>query len=207
MSKKEIIIKNSWSDVTLDQMKEIELMDKNLSDFEVTCELISILYETDSKELPFPQFQAYAKGLGFFSKPIPNVKLKSTYTLNDVEYELDYDAANFTTGQFQDWSVFSKEENRDLAKFLSVVLIPKGHKYDDGYDMKKVREDILLLPMTDVNAIVSFFSNLSVRYQKVIKYFLNKLLTKQKKNMTEENKKKIDLLKTLLDNFASFPLS
>lgn len=47
--------------------------------------------------------------------------------------------------------------SRLFPQVLSVFLIPKNHKYGDGYDMQKCASDILQMPVTRLLQISSFF--------------------------------------------------
>ena len=42
---------------------------------------------------------------------------------------------------------------------ISCFFIPEGHKYNDGYDMLKVKEDVGDLPITTGNALAFFFKS------------------------------------------------
>lgn len=48
--------------------------------------------------------------------------------------------------------------SRKFPQVLSVFLIPKNHKYGEGYDMQKCASDVLLLPVTKLFSLVVFFS-------------------------------------------------
>lgn len=50
--------------------------------------------------------------------------------------------------------------SRKFPQVLSVFLIPKNHKYGEGYDMQKCASDVLLLPVTKLFQISSFFLKL-----------------------------------------------
>lgn len=47
--------------------------------------------------------------------------------------------------------------SRLFPQMLSVFLIPKNHKYGDGYDMQKCASDILQMPVTRLLSASSFF--------------------------------------------------
>lgn len=47
--------------------------------------------------------------------------------------------------------------SRLFPQMLSVFLIPKNHKYGDGYDMQKCASDILQMPVTRLLSAASFF--------------------------------------------------
>lgn len=50
--------------------------------------------------------------------------------------------------------------SRLFPQMLSVFLIPKNHKYGDGYDMQKCASDILQMPVTNLLQFSGFFLTL-----------------------------------------------
>lgn len=50
--------------------------------------------------------------------------------------------------------------SRLFPQVLSVFLIPKNHKYGDGYDMQKCASDILQMPVTRLLSASAFFLKL-----------------------------------------------
>lgn len=209
--KKEIRVYEGWKDISLGKMKGLEKIgeeNKGLNEFELSCLYISYLYECEAKDLNFKEFQAYAQSLTFLGEPIPETKLKLEYNINGKEYSLDINPASFTAGQYYDFSQYNLKEKKDLIDFLSVILIPKGHTYCDDYNIEDVKEELLSLPMPDVNAIVNFYIALVKRLAQLSQTFSLRLIKKAKKKMTKEEyeglKKEI---KTLYQTLQSFPLS
>lgn len=209
--KKEIKLYESWKDITLGQMQDLEKISKDnpgASEFELSCLYISYLYSVDAKTIPFQEFQAYAKSLLFLGEPIPETKLQLDYNVNGINYKLDINPSAFTAGQFQDWSSYNLGEDKNLKNFLSVVMIPEGHKYCENYDIEKTKEDMLSLPMTTVNSIVSFFSALSLKYVDLLRFFLRRLLKKAKKKMDKNQYEDLEKqIETLFNNLESYPIS
>lgn len=209
--KKEVKLYEGWKDITLRQMKELERIgkeNKGDSEFELSCKYISYLYDCEAKNIPFKEFQAYAQSLSFLGEPIPETKLQLDYKVNGTTYKLDINPSAFTAGQFQDWTIYNQGEDKDLTNFLSVVLIPENHTYSEGYDMDKVKQDIQDLPMTVVQNIVSFFSQLSLKYINLTQRYLKRLLKKAKRKMTEEQFTDLESqVQALFRHLESYPLS
>lgn len=209
--KKQLNIYDGWKDISLGKMKGLEMIseeNKELNEFELTCKYISYLYECEAKDLNFQEFQAYAQSLTFLRDPIPETKLKLEYNINGKEYSLDINPAAFTAGQYYDFSQYNLKEKKDLVDFLSVILIPKGHGYCENYNIEDVKEELLSLPMPDVNAIVNFYIALVKRLAQLSQTFSLRLIKKVKKKMKKEEyeglKKEI---KTLYQTLQSFPSS
>jgi hypothetical protein len=87
---------------------------------------------------------------------------------------------------------------------LSVFLIPEGHKYNDGYDMLQVINDINDLPVTVVNDAAFFFGrHFSVFMETFQSYSVKQI---QKTNLPKEVKEK--MIKAVKDSvrLALLPL-
>lgn len=209
--KKEIKVYEGWKDITLGQMQEIEKIAKENSkdsEFELSCKYISYLYDCDAKNISFQEFQAYAQSLAFLAEPIPETKLQLDYKVNGTIYKLDINPSAFTAGQFNDWTNYNNKDEKDLADFLSVVMIPEGHTYCEGYTIDDTKKDMLSLPMTSVNSIVSFFGSLSLKYTKLIQFYLKRLLKKAKKKMDKNQYTDLEKqIETLCRSLESYPLS
>ena len=65
--------------------------------------------------------------------------------VNGREYYFDGLLGKITTAQYIDFQNYQK--NNDEQKSFSVFIIPKGHKYNDGYDIEQVFNDILDVPV------------------------------------------------------------
>lgn len=209
--KKELKVYDGWKDISLGKMKGLEKIgeeNKGLNEFELTCLYISYLYECEAKDLNFQEFQIYAQSLTFLGDPIPETKLKLEYNINGKEYSLDINPAAFTAGQYYDFSQYNLKEKKDLVDFLSVILIPKGHGYCEDYKIEDVKEELLSLPMPDVNAIVNFYIALVKRLAQLSQTFSLRLIKKVKKKMKKEEYENLKKeIKTLYQTLQSFPSS
>lgn len=208
MSNKEKII-DSWQQVSVSQYQHlVELQESEGDDFAKAA--VEYLYDVDDAEqLPLPQYVAYVAGLRRFSnEPITTARLSrnARYTVNGRTYIVDISPAAFTTGQYIDFTNYVKAGAR-LEDTLSVVLIPEGHTYGDGYDIEQVRGDIGELPCTVGFAVVRFFMIWLKRYTATSLRFLTRWTTGKEmripKEKAEELRSKVEELKTLM---ASFPM-
>lgn len=174
---------NSWRQVTLSQFTEIlKLQSENQDAAKFTQKVIEHLYGIDPLTIPYTEYLSMIKGLNeFFDKPIAEQKITSNgcYTINGTTYRLDINPQSFTTAQYIDFTNFAKEPSR-YADMLSVVLIPDGHLYNDGYDMEKTKADIGAMPVDNVLGIVSFFQEWSKASIKTILRFLTKQMKSKK---------------------------
>lgn len=175
----------NWKDITLEQAEAIEEALKIADDLEKTIELISIVYGEDTLNLPATDIPKYAKELEFLKNPVPHIPLKKNYLINGKEYELKADVTKITSAQFIDYNSFLKEKK--INKILAVFFIPKGHNYNEGYEIEEVFTDMLQLPMPDVQAATFFFKRQLLAFMTLFQIYSIKAI-KKNKNLTKKEK-------------------
>jgi hypothetical protein len=184
----DVKLKKSWDDITVAQFQALknmenevypELIDKGIV-------MVDIVYDVDSRNISYSDFEILVKSLNdFIGTKIEKKKAKASYTVNGTKYCVDLDYANFTTSQFIDFTTYKKEN--DYVGMLSVVLIPEYHKYSDGYDMQKVKNDLEFISVTDAFAIMNFFLIASTRFIQLTLTYLRRKI-KRMKSMPREQK-------------------
>lgn len=140
----------TWYDITLEQFNQLSKLGKEPSVYEV----IDIIYGVKSKEIPIGELSKYS--VAFIGQEIPRTPIKKYYKLNGTKYSANFDITKINGAQFIDFRNYSANGAK-LEDILSVCLIPKGHKYNDGYDILKVKEDTLKMKITDAYTIGFFF--------------------------------------------------
>lgn len=192
-----------WKDITLKQFYQIQdLLDE--PDEYTTFNMLDLIYDIDSASMTLQELSKYNSALDFIGKDVPVVNLKNQYEINGTVYNSNYNLTTVTASQFVDYQNYTKENKWE--NFLSVFFIPVGHTYNDGYDMKKVKEDMLQLDFATVNSIGFFFI---LQFEAFSKHFLSSLKkTVKKMDIPTEKKKEIidQLNKADLTNLESFLL-
>lgn len=188
----------NWNNVTLRQQIQIQQI-KDLDDDSKLRELMIILYGEDVENLPIAEYTKKAKEIDL-SGEIPHTHVKSKYVINGRTYNFDVEGVP-TAGQFFDYQNYCKEQN-NYADKLSVFLIPEGHKYGDGYDIKQVKEDMLDLPVIDANALGFFFQAELIVLLDIFRHSLIQSIRKEKMPY-QKKREKIKLIKTTYDNLES----
>lgn len=193
-----------WKDITIKDYEELLNLyrtDKN----RFANNAIEYLFKVKNADttLTLGEYAKYLKELEFFHTQPPKAKLKLSYTIGDgkdgeTEYTLKTDIQTFSAVQFQDFTTYNRMPNPSTIDLLSVVLVPKGHFYNDGYDLEEAKEQIGRLSVSDANAIVFFFA---IWYQKFVR-FLSDYLTREKtlKKIPTETREKISqMLKAIAE--------
>lgn len=203
-----IKIKNNWDEITWRQYEQLEqILSSDIpSDFK-TVHIVSLLTGLSVNQVENMQVTEFQKLLPHleFLKTEPETHYhKFEYTINDREYIFKGKIDEITTAMYIDYSAYMKEEDKDVVKLLSVFFIPKGHEYNDGYDMEQVQSDIGDLCWLDVRAMSFFFRLWLATFMDILKSSLQKSLKKTMKGKTRAEKKEIKKqIKELTDSFHS----
>lgn len=145
-----------WSDIKyrtlLDIREAANIEDEN----ERVYAIMEAVFGEDVLDLPLKDFNEKCKELQFLQKEIPNDLHVKDIKVNGRSYYFDGLLGKITTAQYIDFQNYQK--NNDEQKSFSVFIIPKGHKYNDGYDMEQVFNDILDIPVPVLFSASFFFS-------------------------------------------------
>ena len=152
--------------ITIEKHKQIQklLKDNNMEDMQaVQAELLAIYADTDADVImnyPLTKYHKlvekfYNDYFTDFSKAEPAIKDK--YTAGDMVLIPMLDFTQITVAQMMDFSVLSVDPIENIEKLLAVFLIPKGKKYNDGYDLMQVQKAILKMDFNEVSPLLAFF--------------------------------------------------
>ena len=191
----------SWNDITYRQLLEIRNMDKE-NPFP-TIELARIVFGDEVLDLNIQDFSAKTKQLEFLKTQIPNDLHVKQVKVNGREYYFDGLLGNITTAQYIDFQNYLLKN--DEVKCMSVFMIPKGHKYNDGYDMEQVFSDVLDMPATVVTSSCFFFSRQLELFTRIFQRYLIRKLKKQK--LPKELVKAMEQVVESITNLESYHLS
>lgn len=144
----------TWNDVKLYQFLKLKDYLKIEDEAERMLSIAELMFGEEVTDLPLAEFNKKFKELKFLEEPPKTVVPPKKLTINDHKYHLDCMLGNITTAQYIDYINHCK--TNDLCKMLSVFVVPDGHKYNDGYDMEEVMNDINMMPVTMVNSISVF---------------------------------------------------
>ena len=201
----------TWEDITLDQYLQIyQLVDVEGMDEMVYAELLKVVCGEEVEDLTLPEYKKMFVHLNFLQLPIPEIKAKKEYILKGNKYKCDLDMAKITGSQYLDYSNYLKEKKgvENFSKLISVFLIPKGHKYNDGYDIDELIELIESdMKMIDVNAISFFLQRQYITSIGIITVYsiqTMKKMMKKEQNLQkkEEIKLKIQEAEALLQSMV-----
>lgn len=171
----------TYTDINVEKFQHINDLIEEFGE-DASLKIVDYLYGVDSENIPYILLQSYLSEIAFIGKEIPERKLCDHYKLNGHTYDLQFNPSLFTVGQFADLQAYTGGRYVDL---LSVVMIPKGHAYNDGYDMEEVKRDLGELPIPDASAIVRFFLRWLRRYAKASLRYSIRLAKKGKMSRSQ----------------------
>lgn len=189
--------------------KWLEIMelskDENVDALEQQVKTIAILTgltEDEVLDLPIMEYKSLASKTKFLEKEYEGkLQIAKSYGLNGMELIPVKDFNKITTAQYVDYQTFSKEGDMYLVQTLSTLLVPKGKKYNDGYDMDAVQEAIREnLSVADVLSLYAFFLTKWVKsikdsqtyLDKEIKKIPNRLMREKLMKQVQEMRSKIN---------------
>lgn len=195
--------KLNWYNVNLNQFILLQDVFKIEDDTEKMISVAEIILGNDVTNLPLKEFNEQMKRLEFLKEEIPSVVPPKKFEINGKKYFMDCLLGNITTAQYLDFNNHSN--TGDFAKMLSVFVIPEGHKYNDGYDMLEVINDIGMLPIPIANSTAFFFGRQFSIFMKIFQRYSAKQIKKTnlpkevKENMIKIMKDSVNLITTTLE--------
>lgn len=181
----------TWYDVTLYQFEKLQDLLKIEDEEERMFAIAELLLGEEVTNLPISEFVSATKRLSFLSEEIETKTPPKNLELNGRKYIVDCLLGRISTAQYIDFQNHLK--GNDIAVTLSVFIIPKGHKYNDGYDMLQVIDDIKSIPIPIVNSLSFFFSR---QFKESMRIFQS-YLTKEMKTMNIPKEAKENLIKVV----------
>lgn len=197
----------TWANITYRQLLDIREAANIEDENERVYAIMEAVFGEDVLNLPLKVFNEKCKELQFLQKEIPNDLHVKDIKVNGREYYFDGLLGKITTAQYIDFQNYQK--NEDEHKAFSVFIIPKGHKYNDGYDMEQVFNDILDVPVPVLFSASFFFSR---QFELFIRIFRRYSIKQMKKlglpKEAIENMKKVvnlstEMMLTPLESFRS----
>lgn len=154
-------MKNKWSDVTVGEFKR--LLEVSDDDAEQVFEIVSILSGESldqTLDRPIEEVKRDVEALDFLKEKPKIRRVRDRYELGGTVYILQASPQDITTAQYIDFTNEKKDVSH-ISEMLSIFLVPKGHRYGDGYDFRKVQQDIdRYMSYEDANSVSAFFFGL-----------------------------------------------
>ena len=135
-----------WNDITISQYKAIVKIveDEYYSPVEKDAMVLALLCGVDEKQiwnLDVNEFNSLRGKMGFLS----NFEFDKRWHLKRIkidgeEYDVQADINKFSVAQYMDYQSLWKNKDSHMGSMLTVFLVPRGKKYNDGYDIQHLAE-------------------------------------------------------------------
>lgn len=135
----------------------------DIDDIERQARVIAILTGSapeDILDLPIAEYRALAEKSAFLTVEPEHVggRAAKVYRVGNWELVPVQDATKITVAQYVDFQTFSAEPER-IVELLSVLMVPKGHGYNQGYDIAEVQAAIRdHMSVKEVLRVAAFFT-------------------------------------------------
>ena len=163
----------TWKDINIKTFKKINeiVKDTNLTDVEKEISLISIIFNLDEDDLydmDLKTLKTYSDKIAFIEEFQPDYgKCPKIERIGDIEISVDYNLSHFTVAQYIDFMANIQSKERDTARLLACILIPKGKKYNTDYDLEAFINQIEInLNIYDAESMLFFYIIESLRLLK-----------------------------------------
>ena len=155
---------DNYNRLTLGQYMEIQEISRNesLEDIDKQVQILSILTGVAEEEilhLPIQDYKELVVKSGYLDPENINYHpIAKKYILGKFELIPCRDFRKIETCQYIDFQTYAPDLDKCLVEFLSVILVPKGHRYNEGYDIlevqKAIREE---MSVSDGVSVAAFF--------------------------------------------------
>lgn len=192
----------NWNDITYRQLLDIREAANIEDENERLYAIMQAIFGEEVLDLDLKNFAKKCKEIDFLQNSIPNDLHVKNIRVNGREYYFDGMLGNITTAQYIDFQNYLK--NKDEHRTFSVFIIPKGHKYNDGYDMEQVFNDILDVPVPILFSASFFFIR---QFELFIKIFRRYSIKQMKKlGLPKEAMKNLEKVVNLSTEMMITPL-
>lgn len=138
--------------------------DESLEELDRQVKILSILTKVDEDtllNLPIQDFKVLTSRMGFLEKDLPTkvTRLEKSYKIGNFELVPVTDMRKVITAQYIDFQSFHQAGFEDhFVEILSCLLVPKGMKYNQDYDIIEVQDAIRKdLNVHDAASLYAFF--------------------------------------------------
>lgn len=114
--------------------------------------------EDEVLHLPISEYSALARKADFLAGEAIGTPVRKEYDAAGWKLVPTSDYRKMETGQYIDFQTYVGDLDTYLVEFLSVMLVPKGKRYCEGYDIAEVQAAIRdHMTMGDAIPLLAFF--------------------------------------------------
>ena len=155
---------DNYNKLPLGLYQEIQAVSQNdsLEEIDKQVQIISILTGVSEEEilhLPITEYKELVVKAAFLDPSnISYHQVAKKYHVGGYELIPVTDYRKLETCQYIDFQTYAPDMDKHIVEFLSVILVPKGHRYNEGYDILEVQNAIRKeMSVADGVSIAGFF--------------------------------------------------
>lgn len=197
----------SWKDMpigVLEQMGEINRLhiSNEEKDFHVGALMAGMDYD-DFMNMPLSESTEIMANLAFLYEQPKRRKVQKRYHIGTRDYYLNK-TDDITVAQYLDYQqLYSMGIADHLADLMSIVLIPVGHKYGDGYDKEEITEEIRNnFNVEDASSVSDFFIRRFAKSIRRTSILLEAAATTARIMAKKENKEQMRALEIMVKSIT-----
>ena len=207
---------NSPGDLPLAKyLKTLEIFnDASLSDLDKNIEILAIYADTTVDNILKLRPDVVEEYFAEMSNSISSYKSSNSkrpkkIKINDQVYTINYNIGKLNMAQYIDFQQIIVKKNylENLPALLSIFIIPKGHKYNDDYDIIELRSILENNITLDEALSIIFFSKMKsislikhklLYYRSMLKIMRWTTKDKQTKEMLRMTENQLPMLESNL---------
>ncbi len=183
--------------------------DESMDELAKQVRILALLSGTTDDEIlnmPIADYQRAVVASDFLQREYqPSGRCASSYKVGGYDLRPFADWTKMTAAQFIDYQTYAgKGTEPHIVEIVSVVLVPAGKKYGDGYDVADVQRAIRdNLSVADVLDIVAFFFSQYAAFLKDSLTYLKRRALKMKDGTEKETAlKQVRLMEARLQSLG-----
>lgn len=183
--------------------------DASMDELAKQVRILALLSGTTDDEIlnmPIADYQKAVVASDFLQREYqPSGRCASSYKVGGYDLRPFADWTKMTAAQFIDYQTYAgKGTEPHIVEIVSVVLVPAGKKYGDGYDVADVQRAIRdNLSVADVLDIVAFFFSQYAAFLKDSLIYLKRRALKMKDGTEKETAlKQVRLMEARLQSIG-----
>lgn len=199
-----------YKDLSIGRYADLQetFADDSLDEVTRNATLLSILtdiYVDDLVMLPLDEYEKLASKMGFIYEPMPEPdahKAKKIYDIGDWQVVPCPSIQKMLVVQYTDFQTYLQDYENHKVELLSCMLVPKGLRYGEGYDVLEVQDAIRdNLSIVDAQNLLAFFLLLTI---KSVRVFLRSCILAQKMDRRMDRKEREETIRKLTNLLNSF---
>lgn len=157
---------DNYSRLTLGKYMDIQAISNNesLEEIDRQVQILSILTgvaEEEIMHLPIGEYKELVERSMFLTGELTYHPVAKKYICGGFELYPVRDYRKIETCQYIDFTTYASNLDRYLVEFISVILVPKGKRYNEGYDVMDVQRALREeMSVADGVSVAGFFLTL-----------------------------------------------